>query len=284
VSGVSVSFAVGAGGGSVGSPATVTDGKGNAFVQWTLGDAGAQTLIATVNNVAQALFTAYAFDPSMCTGLPLEADDVVYGRLNPSQCLASDGTLTESYPVLLPAGKYTVSAVSADFNAELELRDEKLRLVANNYDAPVPYSNAAIGIITGQSFYYIVVKSHTPAGGNYSVVMRQAFNGFDACTATFVTRGISVNQEISKADCRRSDTELEKRFRIYLKADENISVAVDDLSYSGVLAEITDLQHKPLLSGRYNENLAFVAPEDGFYVIVAYGLDYEINQFRLSIQ
>jgi hypothetical protein len=282
--GVAVKFSVASGGGSLAASTIVTDSIGEAKGNWTLGAPGLQTLVAAVSEDISAGFTAYAIDSNFCTMLPLELDDLNYEPLNPGQCTTADGRPSVSYPVLLPAGWYKFSAKSVDFNTELELRDENGDLVASNDDAPGSGTNSAIGIITPQSFYYLIVRSHTATGGNYTVEVHLTSNDSGGCSGTFVTRGILTSQVIGPSDCRRSDAEVERRFRIFLKAGETISVSIDDLSYSGVLGEITDATGKPVPGMTGSSKLTFTSPADGFYAIDVYGIESEENSFRLRIQ
>ena len=61
ITGVTVTFAVTSGGGSVGTPSTTTDGTGNATTTWTLGTNSTQTQRVTATaGAAQAIFTATA--------------------------------------------------------------------------------------------------------------------------------------------------------------------------------------------------------------------------------
>ena len=64
VSGVTVSFAVGARSGTISSPVQTTSSKGSASVEWTMGNGfGAQTLTANVQGLVPVTFNATAIAP-----------------------------------------------------------------------------------------------------------------------------------------------------------------------------------------------------------------------------
>lgn len=283
VPGVTVSFSVKSGGGSISSSSEVTDASGRTKPKWTLGPAsGTQTLGATVEDLAPVVFTAWAINRGPCLDLPMDIGELIIGRLDPSRCIDTDGRPMWATPLNLPADSYVFMAQSNQFNTELELRDLGLNLIADDDGSG---TNSSFKLITAPGFYYLRLKPHLSGNGDFLLSMKQNVSGLGGCSDIFVTRGISTVQPVERSDCKRSETESERRFKIFVKAGDSVSIQVDDQNKSGVSGELTDLNGKRVVPGTsYNSMLTFTPTADGFYVIVVYGLNAKDNRFRLTVQ
>ncbi|HUR00896.1 MAG TPA: hypothetical protein VM166_15715 [Gemmatimonadaceae bacterium] len=286
---VSTTFSVTAGGGSVSTSTALTDSLGRASVRWRLGERGGQGMTVSVPNVAPVTFTAIALDPSSpcgrLTGPSLATTE--HSELTGNNCQTSDGRAFETFPVLLTAGTYLFILASKDFDAELEIRDENMNLVASNNDGSLAGTNSSIKIVARKGLYTIVAKSHVANQRGAFDLSYRAAAAVSKCEEAYVTRGIVTNQSVESTDCERGESDREGRYRIFLKAGESVFVGLEDTSYSGPSLEITDSSGKSVSAVRrtaYVSDITFVPAADGLYTVVVWGPSDEFMQFVLTIK
>lgn len=107
VGGVTVQWAVSAGGGTISTPSAVTDSAGIAATGWQLGPGGEQGLVATLSDLAPALFTATT-DGS---GNAPKLSSIAPARLQPGGLAQITG---ENFGSDLSVVRVTIADVEAD--------------------------------------------------------------------------------------------------------------------------------------------------------------------------
>ena len=291
LSGITVTFAVEAGGGSVSEPVAVSDPAGVAESGvWVLGSAGLQQLVARAGPLVSGPFTAKAVAPPFTCGTDgeLPARTTFRSELTPLSCKDTDGRSLEAYTIVVTQpDAYVFTAASTEFDTSLELLGAGRVEVARNDDRSATTKNSQIKALLAQGVYTLVVSSpKLGATGSYDLSYQAVATNVDRCEDAFIVRGFTTRGIVEEADCTPSPNVYSDRFRIYLEAGSRVEILVRDFSYSGPKVEL----HAPdgtYASGApggayYLTRLAYTAPVDGYYTILVglieeYGIDYEMT-------
>jgi len=289
LSGITVTFAVEAGGGSVSEAEAVSDTAGIAESgEWVLGSPGIQRMVARVGQLVSEPFTAKAIAPPFTcapyTGLPLQA--TFRSELTAVSCKDAQGRSLEAYTIVVTQhNAYVFTVTSAEFDTDLELRDADLVEVAKSDDRST-MTNSRFKVLLGPGTYSLVVSSSKlGATGSYALSYEQAGTNVERCEEAFIARGVTARGVVEEWDCSSSTDVFWDRFRIYLQAGSSVEILVRDLGYSGPNIEL----HAPdgsyataAQGGDYLTKLVYTAPVDGYYTVLVgllneYGVDYEIS-------
>ena len=290
ISGITVTFVVEAGGGSVSGAVAVTDVSGFAESgEWVLGSAGVQRMVARVGQLASLPFTAKAVAPPFtCVpygGLPMGT--TFRSELTALSCKGADDRPLEAYTIVVtePNG-YVFTVASTEFDTSLELRGDRLVDVATNDDRSATTTNSEIKALLAPGTYTLSVSSSTVgATGGYNLSYRTTGTNVDGCEEAFIVRGITVRGVVESWDCTLSPDVFSDRFRIYLEAGSQVEILVRDFSYSGPNIELRGPDGSSASAGPgrdYLTKLVYLAPADGYYTVLVglvneYGVDYEIT-------
>ena len=289
LSGITVTFVVEAGGGSVSGAVAVSDVSGIAESgEWVLGSPGIQRMVARVGQLVSEPFTAKAIAPPFTcapyTGLPLQA--TFRSELTAVSCKDAQGRSLEAYTIVVTQhNAYVFTVTSAEFDTDLELRDADLVEVAKSDDRST-MTNSRFKVLLGPGTYSLVVSSSKlGATGSYALSYEQAGTNVERCEEAFIARGVTARGVVEEWDCSSSTDVFWDRFRIYLQAGSSVEILVRDLGYSGPNIEL----HAPdgsyataAQGGDYLTKLVYTAPVDGYYTVLVgllneYGVDYEIS-------
>jgi hypothetical protein len=290
VSGITVTFVVEAGGGSLLGAVAISDGVGIAESgEWVLGSPGLQRMVARAGQLVSPPFTAKAVAPPFTcapyAGLPMRT--TFRSELNANSCKGADGRSLETYTIVVTEpNAYVFTLASTDFDTSLELRTAGLVEVAANDDRSVNTTSSQIKALLAPGYYTLVVSSSKlGAAGGYEVSYRSAETNVDHCEEAFIVRGITARGVVDSGDCTLSPDQFSDRFRIYLEAGSRVEILVQDFSYSGPTVELrgpNDTYAAANAGVDYLTRLVYTVPVDGYYTVLVgllneYGIVYEIT-------
>lgn len=203
-SGVTVTFAVVSGGGSVTGATSTTNASGIAAAgSWTLGNSpGPNSLSATVAGLAPVTFTATA-TPQLCAQRSTHTFGTVSsGTLASGDCVLSDGSLVDLYSMSIPQAGAYLFRQGATFDSYLILATADGMPVAENDDALDVGPGAAIKALIPSGNYLLAPTSVAPGvTGNYDISSTTASTEVSGCEEVFIARNVSTNQDITANDC-----------------------------------------------------------------------------------
>ncbi|MEO5580861.1 MAG: Ig-like domain-containing protein [Gemmatimonadaceae bacterium] len=293
LSGIEVTFAIGGGGGSLGSTKAVSDTAGLAAAgAWSLGSPGGQSIVARAASLSPAIFTAVAIQPVYPCARPGGLSDGVVLRLQlgAASCPGTDGRFFDAFPVT-PAGAdaYAFTLVSSDFDTYLELRDDSDTPIASNDNASPTTTNSALkAFLRPGTVTLMATSAGTVTSGFYSLSYQKTSPEVTGCEPVFVVRGVTTRQHISSSDCVVSNVRSEDRYRIWLKAGELIDVQIEDWSYTYQAFDIADSAGNVLETSRrrgdYLYGTSFTALATGYYLISVFGESSEGIEYVLSLK
>ena len=280
VGGASVTFTVGIGGGTVTGATQTTSAGGAATVgSWTLGQAGTNTLVASVGGLS-ATFTATAnTPPDPCnvaaaypiTGTPNTAN----GQISSSDCHLPDGSFAELYATgNLPAAMYQFTETSPDFDTRLMLfQSTGLRIAeigvlgqeTSTFKALLPQANY---IVRAGTFAAATSGSYTLSS------VRAATLAVSNCEVVFVVPGLIATQNLQATDCQRggffSDDVI-----VFLTSGQEATITMTSTAFnafldvysinSGVTTLLVSNDNKD--GTTTDAQIVFTAPSDGYYKI-----------------
>jgi hypothetical protein len=287
LSGVPVTFAVEAGGGSVSNAVAVTDSAGIAESgDWVLGQTGLQRMVARAGALVSEPFIARAVVPFSCAPsgeLPIQV--TVQSQLTALSCTGADGRLLDTYNIVVPqSGAYVFTLASTEFDTHLELRGADLIEVARTGD-PKATTKSLIKVLLPPGTYTLSVSSSRPS--SYGVSYQPTSPSADWCEDVFIVLGAEARGIVEGSICGLDPYEFSDRYLIHLEAGTHVEIRVEDFSYSGpniemVSPDSTRVRAGP--SGNYLTTLAYVAPVSGYYTVLV-GLLNEIGvEYRITVR
>lgn len=274
VKGISVSFAIEAGGGSLAGENATSDSLGVAtLASWTLGASGGQILVAAVTELTPVKFRATTFDlPEACTPVDLLAEQApLASELRAQACERADGRFVDYYVVRMSgANAWKFKVVSAAFDTQLELLDQSGVPVARNRASSVTTNSEIWAMLPPGNFFLVVTSAAPGAVGRYEVSYASGSSTLGGCEVSIV-RGISTAQTFSGGECPQIGGLYLDRYRIYLRARSTVSIVLDDYSLSDNQMHIEDdngnvLAHA-VIKDYVQSTLDYTADVDGYYVI-----------------
>lgn len=283
VPGVAVTFAIGAGGGSVSAASALTDSAGIAASgDWVLGTAGPQRLVARVGSLAIEPFTARILTPAApCAASgTLESASIIGAQLSSLGCNA--------YTLVVPTmAMYYFAASSPDFDTNLQLRGGDLAELAGSDDVGPGRANSGFKVVLAPGTYTLYVSPSKPGtSGSFNVLYNPTTPDVDGCAEAFVVRGVAFRGTAYFGCAPETDNPAD-RYRIFLKAGDQVDIQVDDWSYSGpnirmIMPDGRRLEATP--DGNYLTRMTTTAPLSGYYLVMI-GLAHEAGvQYELRIR
>ena len=283
IAGVTVTFAVSTGGGSVTGASVVTSASGIATVgEWVLGSApGPNVLTASVNGLAAVTFQSVATVVlSACAPQPLDTyllGTIRTGVLATTDCL-SDGWYNDSFLVRVDsAGAYSLTE-SATFETYLSLSYPDGRYIADNLNFGVSPSMKVL-LLPGT---YVLNASSLVffETGPYSLSSEKTSVDVGGCERVYAVFGITTSQSVQSTDCVRANGGgYADEFKLFLNRGSRVTVSMTSETIDSYLelyfADYTGARtfvgsnDNGGDSGTKNARLTYTPDNAGFFVIVA---------------
>ncbi len=279
--GVTVTFSVGTGGGSVtGANATSTSAGIATVGSWTLGSAPVpNTLVATAAGAPSVTFSASA--TSACGVRTTHTlGSTTGGTLERNDCQFPDGSFVDFFSIVLPAPNAYLFKQTASFDTYLDLSLADGTVIAESLDATETKPNSAIKALLPAGTYLLGASSFKPAAtGSYTVSSQATSTDNANCELVFVVRNVSTTQRIAATDCLGTEPPAAPiygdLFYILLRAGQSITI---NMSSSDVDSYLELVSRAGSVSVAQNDNrdattkdarITFTAAVEDYYAIVA---------------
>jgi hypothetical protein len=280
-SGISVTFAVASGGGSITGASAVTNSAGIAAVgSWTVGSSvGANLLTASSTGLTPVTFTASAIS-STCGGRTTHTFGTSSnGTLASGDCQLPDGSFIDFYTTSVSqAGAYFFRE-SASFDTYLLLSMPDGTSVAENDDELDTGTNSGIKALLPAGNYLLGAGTFAPnITGPYTLSSTTAPTDVANCEHVFVVKGITTAQNISATDCNLAGAGgtpiYSDGYLIFLSAGTSVTVTMSSTIVDSFLQLVTldgtlITQNDNIDSSTTNSRITFTAAQSGYYAIFA---------------
>ncbi len=230
-SGVSVTFAVASGGGSITGANPATNAAGIATVgSWTLGSsAGANSLSATVAGLPSVTFTAGALGGACGERSTHAFGTSSSGTFSSSDCQLSDGSFIDYFTTSVPQAGAYLFRQSASFDTYLHLGMPDGTTIAENDDEFDTGTNSGIKAILPAGNYLLGPGTFLPgATGDYTISSAATSSEVINCENVFAVRGITTAQNIAATDCNLANTGAtpiySDAYFIFLNAGQSVTI------------------------------------------------------------
>jgi hypothetical protein len=202
--GVTVTFAVVSGGGSITGAVATTNAAGIAAVgSWTLGTTpGANSLSATVAGLSPVTFTATGTAQLCAQRATHTFGTVTSGTLASGDCVLSDGSLVDLYDMsIAQAGAY-IFRQGATFDSYLILAtSDGMPIAENDDDLGVGPGSAIKALIPSGNFLLAPTSVAPGVTGSYEISSNTTSSEVTGCEEVFIARNVSTSQNITTSDC-----------------------------------------------------------------------------------
>ena len=287
--GVSVTFAVASGGGSITGATAVTNAEGIARVgSWVLGGTpGANTLTATVAGAPAVSFAATGraaceYAPAYTVGA------TVAGELAETDCVDGTGRRAD-YRTITVAGRLsaTLTMTSSAFTPLVGVTTMDGTSLVTQYTSSPGFTRAVLAPGT----YRLVTRAVETAGaGAYSVTVTTASHDVEGCatsTRVFLTVGTTDAGTLTSGDCADEVGDPEDRFDTYsvwLTAGTSYRATLTGtprakLSLWGPTETATEI--KDLAAGPSSVSLLYTATVSGWHTL--HPLGHAGSQYELAV-
>jgi hypothetical protein len=281
VSGVSVIFAVGAGGGSVTGGTQTTNASGVATVgSWTLGTVGNNTLTATAGILPPVTFTATATPRAACSmASPHTFGTTTNGTLATTDCRLSDGAYVDYFTTTIStAGAYVFTDSSTVIDPFLLLYGPDRWIIGINDDGdPTNQTvhHARIkALIPGATASYVLGATSFDAGevGDYKISSAATSSAITNCEEVFAARGITTNQSLDNTDCLIGGFYSDDMW-IFLRAGQTVTISMNSTAFDAWLelwrqGSSKVAENDTRTTGTTDAQIVYTVPADDFYLIV----------------
>ncbi|MEO8193514.1 MAG: Ig-like domain-containing protein [Gemmatimonadales bacterium] len=292
--GVTVTFAVGAGGGSVTGAAAISNATGMAAVgSWTLGVAPAtNTLVASAAGAPSVTFSATAAD-AKCGGRTTHTlGSTTGGTLDANDCQLSDGSFIDFFSTVLPEANAYLFKQSAGFDTYLDLSLADGTVIAENDDETETNPNSAIKALLPAGTYLLGASSFNPViTGNYNVSSQVTSADNANCEVVFVVRNVSTTQSISATDCLwNAAPSYADAFYILMRAGQSITINMSSSDVDSYLQLVrvsgaTVAQNDNRDATTKDARITFTATVTDYYAIFARtAIASQTGAYTLTIQ
>lgn len=296
-SGVSVSFAVVSGGGSITGASAVTNAAGVASVgSWTLGNSvGVNSLSATVAGIPPVTFLAAAIS-NLCNLRSAHTFGTsTDGKLSPEDCRFSDGSFVDFYTTSVPQTGSYFFRQSAGFDTYLLLATPEGTTIGENDDEVETGTNSGIKALLPAG-NYLIAPGTFAAGvtGDYTISSATAPTEVANCQRVFVVRNIQTAQNLATSDCNLADAPAtpiySDKYVIFLNAGASITISMT----SGTLDSFLQLVRLDGLVVAENDNIdattkdsriTFTVTQTNYYAIFTRSVPTTaVGAYTLTIQ
>ncbi|HUQ48376.1 MAG TPA: hypothetical protein VM053_09060 [Gemmatimonadaceae bacterium] len=294
--GVSVTFAVASGGGSIAGSAAVTNSSGVAAVgSWTLGSVGVNTVSATATGIAPVTFTATAIS-AVCGSRPSHTlGTTTSGTLASGDCQLPDGTFIDFYTTNIPQAGAYLFRESASFDTYLLLSSPDGTTIAENDDELDTGTNSGIKALLPAGNYLLGPGTFAPnVTGGYTLTSAAASTDVANCEHVFVARGISTNQNIASTDCNLAGSGgtpiYSDGYLIFVSAGTSVTITMSSTVLDSFIQLVTldgalITQNDNIDSSTKTAQITFTATESKYYAIFAQSVPTNAQgPYTLTIQ
>lgn len=289
--GVSVSFAVVSGDGSVEPAAGVTGTDGIVrAAAWKLGAAGANTVTATVSGLNPIVFTANAVDP--CDPVTVSVGAVVNSSLIAGGCQLPSGEFVRYYRFEIAETKgVRIRQSSTAIDSYVLLMDVGGLVIAENDDASGTegLNSELFALLPGGS--YTIGATSWDAGevGAFELRIEEVSTSVSSCRPYFTVRGISTTQSLSATDCDDNGFRTDI-FLVFLEAGSPVTIAMASTELDAFLllfdpASSLVAENDNRGSGTTDSRIIYTPTQSGYHVIGASSaLQGESGAYQLAVQ
>lgn len=277
--GVTVTFAVASGGGSITGATRQTNAAGVATVgSWTLGPtAGTNTLSASVGTVAPITFTATSTNPCLSsTAHTIGATS--NGQLTTLDCRFSNGFTVGTYvdrytATVATAGAFTVTQSSTAFDSFLMLTLADGTPLAVNDDASTATNNSFIrALLPAGNFAFAATSFGANAIGAYTLATASIATTVTNCDRVWIVRGVTTNQNLQTTDCVNSGYYSDDLI-VFLRGGQSMTITMTSSVFDSFLELYNSAGQRiafndDITPGNTNSQVLFTAGADIFLAIV----------------
>ena len=296
-SGVSVTFAVVSGGGSVTGATAVTNASGVATSgAWTLGNStGLNSLSATVSGLPSVTFTATA-TVNPCTMRSTHTFGTSTGGVFSSgDCKLSDGSFVDFYTSSVPqAGAYFFRE-SAAFDTYLLLGMPDGTKIGENDDEPGAGTNSAVKALLPAGDYLLAPGTLDPnVTGDYAISSTTAPTDVANCEDVFVVRNITTTQNLATTDCNLAGAGATPIYYdgyfIFLTAGTSVTINMTSATLDSFLQLVrfdgAVVAENDNIDGSTNDSrITFTVTQTNYYAIFARSVPTTaVGTYTLTIQ
>ncbi|MDO8501179.1 MAG: pre-peptidase C-terminal domain-containing protein [Gemmatimonadaceae bacterium] len=296
-SGISVSFAVVSGGGSITGATAVTNAAGVATVgSWTLGNsAGVNSLSATVTGLPSVTFTAGAIS-SLCTVRSTHTFGTSSsGTLSSSDCQLPDRSFVDFFTTSVPqAGAYFFRQ-SAGFDTYLHLAMPDGTTIGENDDELETGTNSGIKALLPAGNYLLAPNTFDSlVVGDYTITSTTAPADVANCEQVFVVRNITTTQNTATTDCNLADAAAtpiySDRYYIFLKAGTSITINMTSTTLDSFLQLVrldglVMAQNDNIDATTKDSRITFTVTQTNYYAIFTRSVPTTaVGAYTLTIQ
>ncbi|HUF66499.1 MAG TPA: hypothetical protein VMM17_11055 [Gemmatimonadaceae bacterium] len=227
VQGVTVTFEVTAGAGTVANATQVTDAQGTASAgTWVLGPAaGTHTLTASATGLTSVVFTAQAVANVCEVRTQIAVGGTANETLASGDCVIS-GAFADNYSLTTTASQAVeITMTSPEFDTFLGVASANGAPVAVNDDAHELTTNSRIKLLAAAGQHTVAASSFNPgATGQYSLQVAAADASAEDCDQVFIERGVTTEQTLSDSDCSLEAPYHDDQFIIFLAAGSQVRI------------------------------------------------------------
>jgi len=296
-SGVTVTFTVGSGGGSVTGGTATSNAQGIATVgSWTLGSAGGlNTLVASATGAPSVTFRATASNPKCAARTPHTFGSTTNGALEADDCVFIDGSFIDFYSTTVPAAGAYVFKQNGGFDTYLDIALADGSVIGENDDESDASNNSAISILLPAGNYLLGAGSFNPGvTGAYTITSASRSPDNTGCEQMFVVKGVSSNQNILSTDCLWTEPPAAPIYAdgyfTLLRAGQSVTITMASSAIDSYLelyrnggAFVTQNDNKDATTK--DAQITFTAVQTDYYAIIARtAVASQTGAYTLTIQ
>jgi hypothetical protein len=296
-SGVSVTFAVVSGGGSITGAAAVTNAAGVAAVgSWTLGNSGGvNSLSATVTGLPSVTFTA-GVTSSVCAVRSAHAFGTASnGTLSSDDCQLPDGSFVDFWSTSVPEAGAYLFREGAGFDTYLLLSMPDGTPIGENDDQLDTGTGSGIKALLPAANYLLGAGSFEPgATGNYEISSTTASTDVANCELVFVVKNVSTAQNIATTDCNLASAGAtpiySDAYFIFLNAGTSVTINMTSATLDSFLQlvrldGVVVTENDNMDATTKNSRITFTATQSNYYAIFARSVPTTaVGDYTLTIQ
>jgi hypothetical protein len=296
-SGVSVTFAVVSGGGSITGATAATNAAGVAAVgSWTLGNSGGvNSLSAAVTGLPSVTFTAGILSNFCAPTATHTFGTASGGTLSSNDCQFSDGSFVDFWNTSVPEAGAYLFRQGAGFDTYLLLSMPDGTTIGENDDQLETGTGSGIKALLPAGNYLLGAGSFAPgATGDYEISSTTASTDVSNCELVFVVKNIATTQNIDATDCNLASAGATPiygdAYFIFLRAGTSITVnmtsaALDSFLQLIRLDGLVIAQNDNIDATTKDSRMTFTVTQTNYYAIITRSVPTTaVGAYTLTIQ